>query len=63
VPAAPAAEPAGPAASASAPFAPAPEPAELALGGVVGPVLLKRLAPVGAGLVALLLLVRRLRRR
>jgi carbon monoxide dehydrogenase subunit G len=63
VPAAPAAEPAGPAASASAPFAPAPEPVELDLGGVVGPVLLKRLAPVGAGLVALLLLVRRLRRR
>jgi hypothetical protein len=63
VSAAPAAEPAGPAASASAPFAPAPEPVELDLGGVVGPVLLKRLAPVGAGLVALLLLVRRLRRR
>jgi hypothetical protein len=39
------------------------EPVELDLGGVVGPVLLKRLAPVGAGLVALLLLVRRLRRR
>jgi carbon monoxide dehydrogenase subunit G len=63
VPAAPAASPARPAASASAPFAPAPEPVELDLGGVVGPVLLKRLAPVGAGLVALLLLVRRLRRR
>jgi hypothetical protein len=36
---------------------------ELNLGGVVGPVLLKRLAPVGVGLVALLLLVRWLRRR
>jgi uncharacterized protein len=43
--------------------APAPEPVELDLGGVVGPVLLKRLAPVGAALVAVLLLVRRLRRR
>jgi uncharacterized protein len=43
--------------------APAPEPVELDLGGVVGPVLLKRLAPVGAALLAVLLLVRRLRRR
>jgi uncharacterized protein len=40
-----------------------PEPVELDLGGVVGPVLLKRLAPVAAGLLALVLLVRRLRRR
>ena len=39
------------------------EPVELDLGGVVGPVLLKRLAPVGAALLAVLLLVRRLRRR
>jgi carbon monoxide dehydrogenase subunit G len=38
------------------------EPVELDLGGVVGPVLLKRLAPVGAALLALVLLVRRLRR-
>jgi hypothetical protein len=30
---------------------------------VVGPVLLKRLAPVAAALLAVLLLVRRLRRR
>ena len=60
VPVAPAEKPARPAA---APATPAPEPVELDLGGVVGPVLLKRLAPVAAGLVALLLLVRRLRRR
>jgi uncharacterized protein len=40
-----------------------PEPVELDLGGVVGPVLLKRLAPVAVALVALVLLVRRLRRR
>jgi uncharacterized protein len=39
-----------------------PEPVELDLGGVVGPVLLKRLAPVAAAVVALVLLVRRLRR-
>jgi carbon monoxide dehydrogenase subunit G len=49
-------------ASTAAP-SPAAEPVELDLGGVVGPVLLKRLAPVGAALIALLLLVRRLRRR
>lgn len=39
------------------------EPAELDLGGVVGPVLLKRLVPVGLGLLVLALLLRRLRRR
>ncbi|HET8614967.1 MAG TPA: SRPBCC domain-containing protein [Actinomycetales bacterium] len=41
----------------------ASEPAELDLGGVVGPVLLKRLLPVAVGAVALGLLVRWLRRR
>jgi carbon monoxide dehydrogenase subunit G len=40
----------------------APEPVELDLGGVVGPVLLKRLAPVAIGLVALVWVIRRLRR-
>jgi carbon monoxide dehydrogenase subunit G len=40
-----------------------PEPVELDLGGVVGPVLLKRLAPVAAALLALGLLVRWLRHR
>jgi hypothetical protein len=35
---------------------------ELDLGGVVGPVLLKRLAPVAIGVVVLVLLIRRLRR-
>jgi carbon monoxide dehydrogenase subunit G len=40
-----------------------PEPVALDLGGVVGPVLLKRLAPIAVAVVALLLLVRRLRRR
>jgi carbon monoxide dehydrogenase subunit G len=38
------------------------EPVELDLGGVVGPVLLKRLAPVAIGVVVLVLLIRRLRR-
>jgi uncharacterized protein len=47
----------------TAPVSHSAEPAELDLGGVVGPVLLKRLAPVGAALLAVLLLVRRLRRR
>jgi uncharacterized protein len=47
----------------TAPASHSAEPAELDLGGVVGPVLLKRLAPVGAALLAVLLLVRRLRRR
>jgi hypothetical protein len=39
------------------------EPAELDLGGVVGPVLLKRLVPLALGLLALALLLRRLRHR
>jgi carbon monoxide dehydrogenase subunit G len=47
----------------TAPASQSAEPVELDLGGVVGPVLLKRLAPVGAALLAVLLLVRRLRRR
>jgi uncharacterized protein len=47
----------------TAPASHSAEPAELDLGGVVGPVLLRRLAPVGAALLAVLLLVRRLRRR
>jgi uncharacterized protein len=52
----------GPATRAAQTAPSSPEPVELDLGGVVGPVLLKRLAPVGLALLALLLLVRRLRR-
>lgn len=65
-PSAPAQAPGPVPATASASTAPSShsaEPVELDLGGVVGPVLLKRLAPVGAALLAVLLLVRRLRRR
>ncbi len=47
----------------SSPGPHAHEPTELDLGGVVGPALLKRLAPVVVGVVLLVLLVRRLRRR
>jgi hypothetical protein len=59
----PAPAPTVPALPSTTPAAPAPEPVELDLGGVVGPVLLKRLAPVGLGLVVLLLVVRWLRGR
>jgi carbon monoxide dehydrogenase subunit G len=48
---------------AGAPSAQPAEPVELDLGGVMGPVLLKRFAPVAVGALALGLLLRWLRRR
>jgi carbon monoxide dehydrogenase subunit G len=47
--------------TAPVPAAPAPEPAAVDLVGVVGPVLLKRLAPVLAGVVVLVVLVKLVR--